>query len=406
MAMSGKRGKGVPCSGSAGTGGSSGASGAAAEKANGFAAPKYQCKSCLEPTTLEASRPASNRNLSVRQDNVCGTNIRNMQRRVKDRPATDALKVWWTNLIKDNAQFAAWLRKQKSRGPHERVTDAEHFSFQAEVTREVNEERERESYYGYDTLEFENPTMDEAALLALWRRRVASAPSKIERNGQLLLERPREVIIDRLRSQVQECQVGSRQRIHNQQELAEAKQKHGAALRRFARQVEACLSSRKVNIPPEAEDVDTITGNISRKVEATFSECPFEEALRKDFIASAQEQTRLDEEMMRDFEVMEKVKQAEVLSEEDVRAKLRRRMTSLESQLMERAAKLDASVLYLSQELEVPAPDLSHILADGNGHSLPEVSPGSRVGMGDVQRGCGELESPVCEPTGEIEGAR
>ena len=54
----------------------------------------------------------------------------------------------------------------------------------AEKDVEGIEERDRARYYGYDTIVFQNPGKSEEERIDIWKKAVAAAPSKIERDGQ------------------------------------------------------------------------------------------------------------------------------------------------------------------------------------------------------------------------------
>ena len=146
---------------------------------------EYVCTYCKMTCTLEGSKAASTKDPTKRYESVCLTTKRNMERRVKNRPASDPLCVWYKNLIKNNDLLAQWLRKMKKKESFARTTDEEHFAMTAEKDVEGIEERGRARYYGYDTIVFQNPGKSEEELIEIWKRAVAAAPSKIERDGKV-----------------------------------------------------------------------------------------------------------------------------------------------------------------------------------------------------------------------------
>ena len=145
----------------------------------------YLCTYCQHPCKLEGSKAASTIDLTKRYETVCLTNKRNIERRVKSRLSTDALVIWWKNLLKNSEMLAQWLRKMKKKDAHSRVTDEEHFTMTTEKEVEGIEDRDRRRYYGFDTIVFNNPGKSEEELLEMWKLLAESAPSKIQREGQV-----------------------------------------------------------------------------------------------------------------------------------------------------------------------------------------------------------------------------
>ena len=71
-----------------------------------------KCGKCGQDTTYNGSKVIG-RGGTMRIDKVCADNQCTLQRRVKDRPKTDPLKVWWKQLPEDAEKEKQWCVRMK-----------------------------------------------------------------------------------------------------------------------------------------------------------------------------------------------------------------------------------------------------------------------------------------------------
>ena len=324
---------------------------------------EYYCRICEETCELGKSKPASSKDPHVRVETVCATNKRNMERRVKQREKGDTLKTWWNGIIRDPKKLAMWARRMKRRGAYSRMTDEELMAESAEVDTQGVEERIRSRFYGFDTLKDENKDLDEEELAEEWRKRLQAAPSVIERDGQTYIERPREIVIDKLKSKMFQNRIGRRMIANDASDLKAIQEKQEESMGRFKRSMMSSFPCPPPKLPEEITEMDVDTLNLDRgpALDRFLDSESHLDSLRKEILAREKQQKEEDEENQRDIEVQRKSKP--VPTAEDKDAKSRNRLATVECLLLERQAKLDSTHLMLSKEVEaIGKADLEHIV--------------------------------------------
>ena len=123
----------------------------------------------------------------------------------------------------------------KRRGAYSRMTDEELMAESAEVDTHGVEERIRSRFYGFDTLKEENKDLDDDELAEEWRMRLQAATSTVERDGQTYIERPREIVIDRLQSKMFQNRIGRRMSAKDASDLKSIQEKQEESMAKFKR---------------------------------------------------------------------------------------------------------------------------------------------------------------------------
>ena len=82
----------------------------------------YTCRLCLQPCGLVGSKQKGI-DPKIREEDRCASICRCMQRRVKNRPKDDPLRMFWQQLLTDKEAHAKWVAKMKGRPPNEHLDD-------------------------------------------------------------------------------------------------------------------------------------------------------------------------------------------------------------------------------------------------------------------------------------------
>ena len=72
----------------------------------------YTCRLCLQPCGLVGSKKKGS-DPKIREEDRCASICRSMQRRVKNRPKDDPLRMFWQQLLTDKEARAKWVAKVK-----------------------------------------------------------------------------------------------------------------------------------------------------------------------------------------------------------------------------------------------------------------------------------------------------
>ena len=120
-----------------------------------------KCNKCGQPATYNDSETVG-RGGTMRIDKICADNHRTLQRRVKDRPKTDPLKIWWKQLLGDAEKERRWyLRMMETRRRNQSLNDQTIMVFAPEVKSTGVETRNRAEYFGYGTVVEKHPEWSE-----------------------------------------------------------------------------------------------------------------------------------------------------------------------------------------------------------------------------------------------------
>ena len=82
----------------------------------------YTCRLCRQPCGLVGSKQKGI-DPKIREEDRCASICRSMQRRVKNRPKDDPLRMFWQQLLTDKEAHAKWVAKRKGRPRNEHLDD-------------------------------------------------------------------------------------------------------------------------------------------------------------------------------------------------------------------------------------------------------------------------------------------
>jgi hypothetical protein len=269
------------------------------------------CMKCQEPTTIADSAPAG-RNPNLRIDKACGSNKRNMERRVKKKPAADPLVKWWKALQEDPDKECRWYRRMKrEKQRNERMSDQEIMMVSEEVQGTGLEKRKRAEYYGFDSVVEDHPTWSEEQCLEHWAKLVAASTNKIvDDDGEVWIAKSRRLIVDDVDSNMNYKRVITKKAVETADDLTEAVSQAAGSQDRFRRMLQASRPT-PYRLPPQAKQVDAIAGNVTDNIAVALGKTALQGTLRQEMIQVAIEQAARDEDMMQEVqEDLEKAKLA------------------------------------------------------------------------------------------------
>ena len=217
-----------------------------------------KCDKCGQVTTYNDSKTVG-RGGTMRIDKVCADNQRTLQRRVKDRPKADPLRVWWKQLPQDPEKEKRWyLRMKETRKKNRSLDDQSLMAFAVEVKSTGVETRNRAEYYGYGTIVEDNPDWTEEKCLEHWKNLVARSKDKItDEDGETLIRKAKKVIIDFVDSNMHQHGIKRKLDLEGPDAIKQFEQQAVESMKKFQRTLQAMRPIRSPETPSEAMQVIT-----------------------------------------------------------------------------------------------------------------------------------------------------
>ena len=330
---------------------------------------KFTCKQCFEACALVDSTPVG-KDPFIRLEKCCNANRRNMERRVQKRPERDELRTFWKALVVDKSKLAAWSRKMKQKRRNE------HFEVSMDIVEEEKKrfessKKRRMEFYGFQTLEDENPDMSKEDLQQLWEKKVSLATRKIEENGELFIARPKTIIFDETESISFEAGIKRQKTAQNAEGLERAYKDSSEAMGRFmqVQHQELQSSSPSKKAVEASQDLDWITNNVSAAMERSLKQDFSLRQATRDLRLQAQEEEKQDAENFADEQLF-KVKRAEEKNNTDTIPKqLAKLKLDFQPMVIQKFAKLEATHIDMANQAVMP----DNLTYEHLGDNAPEV---------------------------------
>ena len=299
------------------------------------------CQKCKVQVSFSDSRP-NGRDVQKRVCTHCLSNERNMQRRVKKRPAEGPFVKWWTELQKDAPKREKWFKRMRQKAANEKITDEQLMGMSEQVMSKGCEERDRTVYYGYEVLHDQMSLLgkDDEEIMEEWKKRVKNSKDKrVMDDGEILIARPREVVLDTVSSNMLHTRLQKRQSLEDFADLQAVGDMHRKVLDEFSAALDNTMPRHRPpveRLPEEALEVDSTSFNQTSSIASSLSNMHVHSTLHREMVKRARADEAEEREVLKDFEAERAAKKPKVETPKKGQA------TRLYMYLLEKSAKLEA----------------------------------------------------------------
>ena len=281
----------------------------------------------------------------------------------------DPLVRWWKTLPNDPDREQRWYRRMKlPKASHARLNGQQIMAVTEETKGTGIEKRARQTFFGFDTVEFEHPEWSREQCLEHWTMLVHTSKEKIVTDdGEVMLSLPRKLIVDDLSNNMHYSRVKRAKIVHNTDDMTASVGDAADSDDRFRRTLQLSRPLLAGRIPSEAKRVDTIDGNVSDSLRVALCKKILQPSIEQDMVHVAVEQAKEDEELLAEAtEDLAKSNHEAVVARHKGGSPDGQKVScaSLNTLLIEKAAKLDSSIVRLRGELVRPEVECSHLVGD------------------------------------------
>jgi len=220
------------------------------------------------------------------------------------------------------------------------------------------EKRGRSEYYGYDTVVEEHPDWHEDKCVEHWQMLVAKSRDKItDASGAVFIAKARKILIDEVDNNMHYKRLKSSSNIGDADDLKDAVKEMEESQERFKLNMRESLPERHSNIPQEAKMVSAIVGNRTDSLNTCLLKNALQQSIQHDLlqkaIAEAKEEVEIQQEVQEDQDRLKAAKAAQTAAKGTPEG-AKRLCSSLKTLLIEKNAKLEASIVRLRAECVAP----------------------------------------------------
>ena len=157
--------------------------------------------------------------------------------------------------------------------------------------------KQRTEFYSYASIEEEFPLMTEEDHIAIWKKRVARAEQKFEKDGKLFISKASKIFLDQTEATGFLASVRKQNNITNAEGLEASAVAASDSLAKFVKtQTRELPGMSSRVIPDEAFDVDWCVNNVTTAVGRALTQMFSVRTLSRDLRSKEQRQEELDNE--------------------------------------------------------------------------------------------------------------
>eukprot|EP00930_Biecheleria_cincta_P022869 TRINITY_DN16611_c0_g1_i1.p1 TRINITY_DN16611_c0_g1~~TRINITY_DN16611_c0_g1_i1.p1 ORF type:complete len:723 (-),score=162.85 TRINITY_DN16611_c0_g1_i1:110-2278(-) len=329
-------------------------------------AKQYYCKLCLDSCTIHGSKPGPPSDPLQRIETRCVNLWDNLKRRCRAKPPGDALVAFTKSLEQDKQKKAAWLKRQKTRAKNVQQDDQDLMVISEEVESTGLDSHAVQGWLSFSMLQFDNALMAQDDLLELWKAKCALATHKKTVDNVDYISMPVALSDDRVNSkrfnEIQRNQI----RVGTEAAIAAAHEELARHRTAFARAMDQeTRRGAAADAPEDASEAVNESGLVdaASSTSRAMSTAVLQEAGARGLRAAQQRQAKTDEEDMQALE-SKQMKVEQDRNKEDPKEELRKKVVGFQTSLIEKIAKLEASIVTLKGNKTKPEYHLGHLEGD------------------------------------------
>ena len=157
--------------------------------------------------------------------------------------------------------------------------------------------KQRTEFYSYASIEEEFPLHTEEDHIAIWKKRVARAEQKFEKDGKLFISKASKIFLDQTEATGFLASVRKQNNITNAEGLEASAVAASDSLAKFVKtQTRELPGMSSRDTPEEAMDVDWVVNNVTNAVGRALTQMFSVRTLSRDLRSKEQRQEELDNE--------------------------------------------------------------------------------------------------------------
>ena len=184
----------------------------------------------------------------------------------------------------------------KSKSKHEQF-DVDMSVVEEEIQSFIASKKQRTEFYSYASIEEEFPLHTEEDHIAIWKKRVARAEQKFEKDGKLFISKASKIFLDQTEATGFLASVRKQNNITNAEGLEASAVAASDSLAKFVKtQTRELPGMSSRDTPEEAMDVDWVVNNVTNAVGRALTQMSTLRTLTRDIRSKEQRQEELDNE--------------------------------------------------------------------------------------------------------------
>jgi hypothetical protein len=184
----------------------------------------------------------------------------------------------------------------KNKSKHEQF-EVDMSVVEEEIQSFMASKKQRTEFYSYASIEEEFPLHTEEDHIAIWKKRVARAEQKFEKDGKLFISKASKIFLDQTEATGFLASVRKQNNITNAEGLEASAVVASDSLAKFVKtQTRELPGMSSRDTPEEAMDVDWVVNNITNAVGRALTHMCSVRALSRDLRCKEQRQEELDNE--------------------------------------------------------------------------------------------------------------
>jgi hypothetical protein len=184
----------------------------------------------------------------------------------------------------------------KNKSKHEQF-EVDMSVVEEEIQSFMASKKQRTEFYSYASIEEEFPLHTEEDHIAIWKKRVARAEQKFEKDGKLFISKASKIFLDQTQATSFLASVRKQNNITNAEGLEASVVVASDSLEKFVKtQTRELPGMSSRVIPEEALDVDWCVNNVTTAVGRALTQMSTLRTLSRDLRSKEQRQEELDNE--------------------------------------------------------------------------------------------------------------
>jgi hypothetical protein len=184
----------------------------------------------------------------------------------------------------------------KNKSKHEQF-EVDMSVVEEEIQSFMASKKQRTEFYSYASIEEEFPLHTEEDHIAIWKKRVARAEQKFEKDGKLFISKASKIFLDQTEATGFLASVRKQNNITNAEGLEASVVVASDSLAKFVKtQTRELPGMSSRDIPEEAIDVDWCVNNVTTAVGRALTQMFSVRTLSRDLRSKEQRQEELDNE--------------------------------------------------------------------------------------------------------------
>ena len=329
------------------------------------------CQSCDDAISVMDSK-ATGRNPLLRNCNTCVNNKRTMERRTKSLGQKNPVSVHWQSCLQDKLKMHAHMRNMKRKQKNARWTEQDMVQLAEEVHTVGVEKKKRREYEDWDSF-YDSRTLflDDSEILDKWRERASHQDTQaMLLDGVMYLSKPgTTLILDEVENKHDTNRLQKQRRLETADDVADARAQETQRLKTKQSHYQALLP-KPVKCPTAVMPEDDLTSTVpevSHMVTAALSKSDLANEISQHLMSKQQNESEELAAAISRFQDKEEANRKKEEERDDCPRQIQKVITQLKTDILEKAAKLDAHILRMQQE--VPA---EGAVAENLGHLAEE----------------------------------